>query len=89
MGYICMCDNAAAHGNNKLRMDMYDGESTHVNAESRENKCLYCRQTLGPLGGIPCMQSVRNGVIEKFWAEWPNSHIWGPTKHQPRLQGKV
>ena len=54
-GSIRMCDVAAVHGDDECATE----NLRRVNAKSRDNNCLYYRQRLGPLGGIPCNDTER------------------------------
>ena len=49
-GYICICDVAAAHGDNELRMDTHDGESTRCERRVQGQRLLRLWAEIGAIG---------------------------------------
>ena len=49
-GYICMCDVAAAHDDDALRMDTHDGESTRCERRVQRQRLLILRAEIGAIG---------------------------------------
>ena len=45
-----MCDVAAAHGDNELRMDTHDGESTRCEGQVQRQRLLILRAEIGAIG---------------------------------------
>ena len=48
--YTCMCDIAAAHGDDELRMDTHDGESTRCERRIQRQRLLILRAESGAIG---------------------------------------
>ena len=48
--YTCMCDVAAAHDDDELRMDTHDGESTRCERRVQRQRLLTLRAEIGAIG---------------------------------------
>ena len=48
--YTCMCDVAAAHGDDELRMDTHDRESTRCERRVQRQRLLIVRAEIGAIG---------------------------------------
>ena len=48
--YTCMCDVAAAHGDDELRMDTHDGEARRCERRVQRQRLLILRAEIGAIG---------------------------------------